>query len=978
MHKIKRLPIYFMLTASGLSIMLNASAIDIKDGVYQITTGAELVEFASMVNSGDGNLKAALTADVDMSGLSYTPIGSSNVPYRGTFDGNCHYVRNLVINAPDNSNQGLFGYVADGAYIKNVVIDSSCSISGREFCGGIAGGSTGGGTVTFENCGNEGTIITNGANAAGIIGVSLNGLCNFNITNCYNAGSIKGGKESAALSGWVGGSSVIRNCYNAGTIVGMDGRNSLYRNNCTSTECYDIYGYQGEIIYADEISGGAAAYKMNHNGNNNIWYQTLGEDMQPVPFNTHGTVYAKGHLNCDGSPIGEISGYSNVDEAVHEPHDFVDGVCAACGDVDLSFMTADADGFYAISTPQQLHWFAAYTNRVDAAAGAYLTEDIDFSNYSARGVMIGEVEENSYTGTFDGREHKITIAYDTNSDNVALFRFIKDATIRNLLTVGTINTSARYAGGILCRSAGSSLIENCVSAVNITSSYSGDATHGGLASNTHDNIVFRNCGYAGQIDSPQSEGSAGIIGYAHGSKEILLQNVYVLSNLNFSVAGNYDVFARNNVQYDNCYYWTPYLDTEDATLLDDEEAGASGELCYLLNTFSSCEAHWTQNLGTDAYPLPFTSHKAVNVSGDINCDKTLGANVTFTNDEAVTNVHEHDYVDGVCQNCGARYITTAEQLMAAADDIANGFASRMISITLGADIDMSGMYGYRCIGTVDYPYGGVFDGNGHHIYNLMIENDMEGNKGLFGVINGGAKIRNVIMDASCYIYAKAWAGGIVGTVVNKGLVEISGCGNEADITVTGANAGGILGVNDQQKALVYITNCYNTGVITAERESAGLSGWLGDRAEVVNCYNAGEVILESPDATSSFARGTKTGFTNCYELDGTQVTNVTSTQVENGELCYLLNGKQSDDVVFFQTLGEDTHPVLDKTHKVVYFDGKKYVNELLPDAIEGTTDTTGATVTGIWSLSGMKQNTLQKGINVVKMSDGTVRKVLVK
>lgn len=60
---------------------------------------------------------------------------------------------------------------------------------------------------------------------------------------------------------------------------------------------------------------------------------------------------------------------------------------------------------------------------------------------------------------------------------------------------------------------------------------------------------------------------------------------------------------------------------------------------------------------------------------------------------------------------------------------------------------------------------------------------------------------------------------------------------------------------------------------------------------------------------------------NCYELDGSQVTAVTSNQVTDGELCYLLNGKQSDDVVFFQTLGEDSHPVLDKTHKVVYFDG---------------------------------------------------------
>lgn len=977
MHKIKRLPIYFMLTASGLSIMLNASAIDIKDGVYQIATGAELVEFASMVNSGDGNLKAALTADVDMSGLSYTPIGSSNVPYRGTFDGNCHYVRNLVINAPDNSNQGLFGYVADGAYIKNVVIDSSCSISGREFCGGIAGGSTGGGTVTFENCGNEGTIITNGANAAGIIGVSLNGLCNFNITNCYNAGSIKGGKESAALSGWVGGSSVIRNCYNAGTIVGMDGRNSLYRNNCTSTECYDIYGYQGEIIYADEISGGAAAYKMNHNGNNNIWYQTLGKDFNPVPFNTHGTVYAKGHLNCDGSPIGEISGYSNEDEAVREPHDFVDGVCAACGDVDLSFMTADADGFYAISTPQQLHWFAAYTNRVDMAACAYLTADVDFTEFSAKGAMIGEGEYSPYTGTFDGREHKVTVAYDYTKDNVALFRFIKNATIRNLLVDGTINTSARYAGGLLCMSREASLIENCVSAVDITSSYVGDATHGGLASNTFDNIVFRNCGYVGSIDAPNSEGSAGIIGYAHGNKEILLQNVYVVSNLNFATSGTYDVFARNGVQYDNCYYWTPYLKSEQATLLGSEDAVSSGELCYLIKEFSSYDCPWTQTLGTDAYPLPFKSHKNVYVAGDINCDGTLGAGAGFSNEEGAANKEEHNYVDGVCQNCGARFITTSEQLMAVAEDIASGSVSPTMEIQLGADIDMNGIYNYPGIGTYEYPFAGKFDGNGHRILNLIIENDFESYKGLFGVINGGAKIRNVIMDSSCYIYAKKWSGGIVGTIVNSGLVEISGCGNEADVTVVEANAGGILGVNELQKAIVYMTNCYNTGIISGKLESSSLSGWLGDRAKVENCYSIGAVVT-GLEGDKTFARGNKCEYVNCYELNGTQVTAVTEEQVEGGELCYLLNGKQSDDVVFFQTLGEDTHPVLDKTHKVVYFDGKKYVNELLPDAIEGTTDTTGATVTGIWSLSGMKQNTLQKGINVVKMSDGTVRKVLVK
>lgn len=974
---IKRLPIYLLLTALGTGAVSGAYAIDIKDDVYQIATASDLMEFSNLVSGGSSNIRGVLTNDVDMSGVEFSPIGNSEVPFNGTFDGNCHYVRNLNIDAPGQSYVGLFGAVADGAYIKNVIVDAASSINGEEFCGGIAGGSIGGGTVTIENCGNEASVYANGANAAGIIGVSYLGSCNFNISNCYNAGNIDGGRESAAISGWVGGGSVIRNCYNAGNIVGMDGTQSLYRNTCTSSGLYDIYGYQGTPVSVEELESGAAAYAMNNNGNNNIWYQTLGEDSQPVPFNTHGTVYVIGNLNCDGSPMGEVKGYSNEDESIRTPHDFVDGVCSACGDVDHDFVVADENGLYALSTAQQLYWFAAYVNRVDQTAGAYLTADIDFSEYSAKGVMIGDVEEAPYTGTFDGCEHKITIAYDVTKDNVALFRFIKDAKISNLLVDGSINTTARYAGGLLCMSRGSSVIENCVSTVDITSSYSGDATHGGMASNTHDNIIFRNCGYAGQMDAPQSEGCAGIIGYAHGGKEILLQNVYVVSNLNLP-SGTFDVFARKTPQYDNCYYWTPFADNDFATLLNDEEDVANGGLCYILNGYKSGEGQWTQTIGTDECPLPFKGHEHVYVAGDVSCDGMPGANASYSNTEGGLNRPEHNYVDGVCQSCGSRYITTGEQLMAAADDIATGHASRVMNITLGADIDMSGIYNYPGIGTVDYPYAGVFEGNGHRILNLQIDNDMEGNKGLFGVVTGGAKIRNVVMDASCYIYAKAWAGGIVGTAKSSGLVEISGCGNEADITVTGANAGGIIGVNDQQTALVFLTNCYNTGVITAQRESAALSGWLGDRAKVVNCYNAGEVTASGLDGKNTFARGNKCEYVNCYELDGSQVTSVTSTQVRNGELCYLLNGKKSEDVVFFQTLDEDMHPVLDKTHKVVYFDGTDYVNELDTDAIEDIENAADAKVEGIWSLSGAKMQTLQRGINIVKMSDGTVRKVLVK
>lgn len=35
-------------------------------------------------------------------------------------------------------------------------------------------------------------------------------------------------------------------------------------------------------------------------------------------------------------------------------------------------------------------------------------------------------------------------------------------------------------------------------------------------------------------------------------------------------------------------------------------------------------------------------------------------------------------------------------------------------------------------------------------------------------------------------------------------------------------------------------------------------------------------------------------------------------------------------------------------------------------------------VNGIYTINGMKINTLQKGINIIKMSDGTTRKVVIK
>ena len=62
----------------------------------------------------NGNLDGdyVLDGDIDLTdylgGGSWTPIGTENVPFTGTFDGNGHSITGLYINASDSNYQGLF------------------------------------------------------------------------------------------------------------------------------------------------------------------------------------------------------------------------------------------------------------------------------------------------------------------------------------------------------------------------------------------------------------------------------------------------------------------------------------------------------------------------------------------------------------------------------------------------------------------------------------------------------------------------------------------------------------------------------------------------------------------------------------------------------------------------------------------------------------------------------------------------------
>ena len=71
----------------------------------------------------DLTLNCTLTADINLTGKEWTPIGTaSNNSYIGTFDGGNHTISGLTVKGSDEY-AGLFGYIGSGGTVKNVKLE---------------------------------------------------------------------------------------------------------------------------------------------------------------------------------------------------------------------------------------------------------------------------------------------------------------------------------------------------------------------------------------------------------------------------------------------------------------------------------------------------------------------------------------------------------------------------------------------------------------------------------------------------------------------------------------------------------------------------------------------------------------------------------------------------------------------------------------------------------------------------------------
>ncbi len=962
------------------------------DGYYVISTGEQLAWFAGKVNGGEGKINAKLTADIDMSGITtFVPIGNADCKFQGKFDGQEHRILNLVVDLPEQEYVGIFGIFGDGADIRNLIVDSSCSFTGAAFVGGVAGGSNGSGNAYFTNVGNEAAVTSIAQNAGGIIGVSMSSSCNFFIDACYNMGEITGGTESAGLSGWLGDGSKVTDSYN-GTydVVGVDSNNRSFARFGGSTSfsnCYDIMASQsgiGSFEEEDLYSGNLCYYLNGKSTENPKWFQTIGVDLFPVPFASHGIVYPAGSLNCDGTPKDDFHFSNTEGELEQDEHEYENGICIHCGMAQEGYLEPGEDGIYHITDGEELLFFSGVVQR-DPTATAVLEEDIDLAGIDWR--PIGTTAS-PFKGKFDGQQHYIdNMVVDLpDQEYVGLFGVIADgADIRNFVidASGYVN-GRRFVGGVVGGSNGSGIIHltNIGNEASITASEENAAGLIGVSMSGACAFIITNCYNMGDVIGGRE--SAAFCGWCGTASEI--HNCY---NTGFISGADDDglknLWRNDGTKTENIY---TFVEANQGTVLE-EESLTSGELAFLLNGLVSGGENWYQTLGEDDYPVPFSEgHAKVYATGELRCDGTPSGDVAFSNEEngeVIQRDHQFDEESGICAVCGTYGISTAQQLLNFSLDVQSLVAQKASAILLN-DIDLAGV-DFEPIGYHDgvdasdnldasIPYRGVFDGQGHRIYNMVFDDTSRPCVGLFGAIGGGAVIKNITIDKSCSVNAFKYSAGLVGGITMSGDVKIINCGNEADVTVVEKNGGGVLGVNFGNRGALEMVNCYNTGNIKGDNETAGLSGWLGN-ATIANCYSYGTVV--GVDGDKTLARFASVSATNCYDFNGQSGTTAFSEKMlASGELCYLLGGGENNlESVWRQNIGEDEHPVLDPDHKVVIFKGGKFTNDI--SGIEVVEEETPvAAPEGIYTLRGERVNELRPGINIVRMGDGTVRKVLIK
>ena len=572
------------------------------DGYYELANAGNVEWFSNNVSLAPGQYtNARLTADIDLMGVVHRPIGEESAnKYRGIFDGQGHRILNMTEFSQEN-HVGFFGATrGQSTYIKNLIIDASCSIVGRHYVGAIVGSimyPPSPQYTTLENCINEADVVAIGSQVGGLIGGADYDDGTAYILNCINRGNVSGNSITGAFIGKTANGAYIISSYNEGLVLsGQSGsKNLVAAGNVTFDGVCDLSGMesvsQGTILSADAKESGELCYLLNGNQSTIRWTQTIGTDEAPVLGTESGQVYAHGQILCDGtSAPGTLYNNNGPDGIIKLEHEFdEEGYCINCGILGGE-ITPTADGWYEISTPLEFRWFAHFVNEGNNTIKGRLLEDIDLKEVIWEPIgTYGDVSSGvgiqmPFRGVFDGQNHTVYNLYVETSDarEAGLFgRINGGATIRNIGVVNATITSGRNGrAGVLAGEIHQSTVANAFTGGDITIN----------------STYFQIGGLAGEAASSS------------------LTNCYT----------TYPILANNPGSVTNCYWGEEVA-----------EQAPTGAFCYKLNGNTFLNPKWYQTLGEDPCPVLNSTHGLVYPSMD---DGYLSASTDEEREQMVQNV----------------------------------------------------------------------------------------------------------------------------------------------------------------------------------------------------------------------------------------------------------------------------------------------------------------------------------------------------
>jgi hypothetical protein len=235
-------------------------------------------------------------------------------------------------------------------------------------------------------------------------------------------------------------------------------------------------------------------------------------------------------------------------------------------------------------------------------------------------------------------------------------------------------------------------------------------------------------------------------------------------------------------------------------------------------------------------------------------------------------------------------------------------------------------------------------------------------------------------------------GGILGCS-NDGMIRVEKCTYsgtfDSEDAGGGGNYGGIVGyTNNSTNAVCDIVDClfdgtlFNSAEVPGNCTFGGIVGYTNSsRVTIQNCLSIGKVqsaryaqffgALNGPNSKiiNSYYQGDYVNGSSSGQAANPQdATAVTDQQLESGEICFKLNGDQSE-ISWYQSINFDKYPVLTPNSEQVFFNEEEniYYNLIngVPVGIGEVKSAEPEVQTGIYNLAGQRLEKMQKGINIV-------------